>query len=416
MSSVTADTLTSAPETHRAETLIILVLSAVQFVNALDFLMVMPLGPDLSQALHFDVTHLGWLGGAYMVSASLSGLVLSAFLDRFDRRTALLCCVFGLSASTVLGGFMTSFPGLLFARILAGGFGGPATAMTFSMAADVSRPERRGRAMASVMSGFSIASVLGVPAGLELARLGSWRMPFFATGGLAFVLFAIAFRVIPSLRAHIERARLDHPWRATLDLVRRREVLYAYGALSIGMCASFLIIPNLATFVQYNLGFPREHLSGLYLKAGLITLAFVIVSGRLIDRWGSTVMSAIATTLLILFVWGGMIADPPVLGLQLMFVGFMTTLSLRSVAGTALASRVPGAHERARFTSILSVVQNAMSAVGAIASSLILTHTGDGKLVHMPIVAGLSLFVALFVVVFVALLEKRMRGIPHQGP
>ena len=67
-------------------------------------------------------------------------------------------------------------------------FGGPATSLGLSILADIVPIERRGRAMGTLMGAFSAASVFGVPAGLELARIGGWRMPFFAVAALGVVL------------------------------------------------------------------------------------------------------------------------------------------------------------------------------------------------------------------------------------
>ena len=96
----------------------------------------------------------------------------------------------GLVLATFTGGLATGLGSMLAARLLAGFFGGPATSLALSIVADQVPPERRGRALGSVMSAFSVASVLGVPAGLELARIGGWRLPFFAVAGIGLALGA----------------------------------------------------------------------------------------------------------------------------------------------------------------------------------------------------------------------------------
>src|SRR5207237_8209295 len=97
------------------------------------------------------------------------------------------------------GGLATWRSTLMAARVLAGAFGGPATSLSLAIVADVVPPERRGKAMGAVMGAFSAASVLGVPAGLELARHGGWRTPFFAVAGLGVVVAASAIFLMPPL-------------------------------------------------------------------------------------------------------------------------------------------------------------------------------------------------------------------------
>lgn len=390
---------------------IIVLLGAVQFINVLDFMMVMPLGPDFASALGIETSHLGWIGGSYTAAASLSGLVTSFFLDRFDRKTALLWCMFGLAVGTVVGGFATGFGTLLLARVFAGVFGGPAAALTFSLAADVVPLERRGRAMGALMSAFAVASVLGVPAGLELARLGGWRLPFFGVGGLSAVVLAISIRWLPSMRAHIARARDDHPVRAALSLLARKEVWYAYGCMGAAMVAGFLMIPNMAAFFQYNLGFPRERLGLLYLFGGLTSFGLMIASGRLIDRFSASLVGGVATALLIAVSFFGYAQVPSPLPILLIFIGFMSAMGVRGVATTSVASRVPASHERARFVSFMSVFQHAGSAAGAFLSAAILRPGAEGALLGMDTVAYVSISFSVFIMIFMIPLERRLNRI-----
>ena len=86
MTSVPQPVQAADPRTAVSERVIVLLIGAVQFVNILDFVMVMPMGPDFAVALHIPSSKLGWIGGAYTAAAAVSGLVGSLFLDRFDAR------------------------------------------------------------------------------------------------------------------------------------------------------------------------------------------------------------------------------------------------------------------------------------------------------------------------------------------
>ena len=159
---------------RRRERAIVWTVAAVNLINVLDFAIVMPLGPDVAAALDVPVSDVGLLGSAYTFAAAAAGLLGSFFLDRFDRKRALLVAVLGLAAGTALAASATSLPWLLVGRAVAGLFGGPATSLSFSIVADVIPPDRRGKAIGLVMGAFSLASILGIPAGLELARRGTW--------------------------------------------------------------------------------------------------------------------------------------------------------------------------------------------------------------------------------------------------
>jgi predicted MFS family arabinose efflux permease len=384
----------------------LLLVAAVQFVNVLDFLMVMPLGPDFAKELAIPMSQIGLIGGSYTAAAALSGIVASRFLDRFDRRPALAVTLLGLVMATALGGFAQGLPSLIAARVLAGAFGGPATSLALSIVADVVPPARRGRALGIVMGAFSVASVLGVPAGLELARIGSWRLPFFAVAGLGLIVAASATFLMPKLVLHLGQTRA-FVRRPFLAFVREPAVMLALLATSSMTLAAFSVIPNIAAYVQHNLGYPREDLGVLYLAGGTASFLTMRLTGRYVDKLGAPLISAIGTALfiatLVPFLTGWRAA--PVLGI---FIGFMSSMALRNVSMSTLTSRVPALHERARFMSTQSAAQHTASAAGAVLSSRLLTETPDHQLVGMPVVASFAVACSLCLPFLLALCERRV--------
>jgi len=110
-----------------SERTFIFLIGAVQFVNILDFVMVLPLGPFFAGPLGIAPSRIGFIGASYTAAAAISGIACSFFLDRFDRRKALAVAVAGLVVATALGGLSAGFGSLISARVLAGLFGGPAT-------------------------------------------------------------------------------------------------------------------------------------------------------------------------------------------------------------------------------------------------------------------------------------------------
>jgi predicted MFS family arabinose efflux permease len=396
-----------------SERTIIFLVGAVQFINILDFMMVMPLGPDFATSLGIPTSHLGWIGASYTAAASISGLVGSLFLDRFDRRSALAVAMLGLVLGTAAGGFATGLTSLMAARVVAGAFGGPATSVALSIVADVVPLERRGKAMGAVMGAFSAASVLGVPAGLELARHGGWRMPFFSVAALGLVITIAALLRMPKMRAHITaRAARSASQRdvGVLEIVRRPVVLLALAAPTTTMLASFALIPNLSSYFQYNTGYPRSRLGLLYLVGGSISFFVLRLVGALVDRFGAPRVSAVGTALYIVVLYVGFIDHVPQIPTILLFVAFMMSSNFRQVAMSTTSARVPAPDERARFMSIQSAVQHMASAVGAATASAILVERPDHSLERIPQVAAGTAVLSVFLPVLLLLIDRRLRA------
>jgi predicted MFS family arabinose efflux permease len=368
----------------------------------------MPMGPDFAAALHIPSSSLGYIGGAYTAAAAVSGVIGSFFLDRFDRRRALGVALLGLVAGTALGGFARGFRSLLFARVIAGAFGGPATSLSFSVIADVVPPERRGKAMGAVMAAFSAASVLGVPAGLELARRGGWRLPFLAVAGLGLAITAAVVWLLPPLKLHLAGRAADWQEPSLGELFRRNEVLLSYAMTAVVMMGGFVIIPYLSPYVQYNLGFPRKHLGTLYMAGGVVSFFTTRYGGRLVDRYGSlAVGSAGAAALLIVQLFYLVVVSPAV-PIIAYFMLLMLGFGLRNVAYNTLTTKVPTMRERARFLSFQSAVQHAASATGAFLAARILRELPNGNLVGMDRVGIIAMVLTAIVPFMLWNVERRV--------
>lgn len=397
--------------TFARERALVLVVAAVQFVNVLEFMIVMPLGPDFAQALGFPLDAVGVLGAAYTGSGAVAGLLGALLLDRFDRRRALLACMVGLVLTTVVAGLATGFTSLAVARLLAGACGGPATSISIAIVSDLVPPERRGRAMAVIMGAFSLSSILGIPAALELARVGGWNAPFFGVAALGLLVLPLAAVVLPGMTAHVAGAALGpQGLRRLWALVRRPEAALALTTVGLSMVTIFTIVPNLSAYLQFNAGWPRERLSLLYLFGGLASLAMMALAGRATDRFGATPIVTLSAALISCLIAVGLLPGRPAIPTMLFFVLFMASTSIRGVSVSALVSRVPPPDERAGYQSAQSAVQHLAGAVGALGSTFILVERPDKSLANMELLGGVAITGTLLVPLAAAAVERRVRA------
>lgn len=412
----------------RRERALTFVVAAVQLVNVLEFMIVMPLGPDMAQALHFRMDAVGVVGGAYTAAGAVSGVIGALVLDRFDRKRVLLVTMIGLIAATVLGGLARSLETLIAARVLAGLFGGPATSVSIAIVSDVVPVARRGRAMAIVMGAFTVSSILGVPAALELAeRADAWSAPFFGVAALGVVVIAVAAVALPSMTGHMaaEGGKGNLPGSPGVAdatsavglgaVLRRPEALLALTALGLTMMTLFSIVPNLSAYLQFNAGWPREHLAQLYAAGGAAGLVIMALSGRAIDRWGSAPVVTFAALWVTVVVAIGILPGRPLVHTMLFFVLFMGGTSIRNVAMNALTSRVPPPAERARYQSVQSAVQHLACAIGAMASTRLIEEQPDRSLAHMDWLGGAVIVGSLIVPFLAFAIERRVRARERAG-
>lgn len=392
------------------EMLLLLVLAAVQFTHMVDFIIIMPLGPIFHKEMGLATWQFGIVVSAYTVSAGIAGLCAAQFLDRFDRKTALLWLYGGFTVSTLLCAVSPDFPLLVAARTVAGAFGGVAASVVLAIVGDAFHDARRGLAMGVVMSAFSIATIAGVPLGMYLAEQNGWRSTFFVLGGLSACVLMLAAVSLPSLRGHLtpDQVRIGNLWAVLTDPNHLR----AYALTCALVVSSFLMGPYLATYLEGKVGVAQTNLKYVYLCGGLATLVTMTVFGRLADRFGKLLIFRILILL----------SMAPILFLTNMPAGmdlavvlsattvFMVLMSGRMVPAMALITASSAPAYRGSFMSCNSAVQQLAAGLATSLGGLLLQESDAGELSGFGFVGLLCCCATAACVVLAGRLRKDPSG------
>ncbi len=388
-----------------SERKLVFLIGCVQLVLTLDSTMVLPLGPDFASALGIPTSKLGMIAASYTAAVAVVGIAGAFFLDRFDRRRALAVSLTGLIVGTAACGLATGLVSLLAARMLAGAFGGTAETLAYTIVSDAITADRRGRAIGAILSSFSLASVLGVPAGLELARVGGWRAPFFTLAALGAVVAAAAMSMLPPQRAHLA----VQPTRFR-EMLSRPVVRLGLTGVAIGGMAHHMLAPNLSAFVQFNLGYPRDRLGLIYMTGGVFVFGTMRLVGWLADRYSAPPVVLFGTALYAAVVIFGFIQPVNAIPVLVVMVGFMISSSFRFLPMQVLLSRVPAPRERARFMALDAGVDSIAQATGAMLGAQLLSERMDGSLAGIDELAWLAIAMTFAYSAFAYAIERRVRA------
>lgn len=382
------------PDDPARERRLLLVLAGIQLTHILDFMIVMPLGPQLLRTLDISTNEFGLLLSSYTFTAAVSGVLAALYIDRFDRRSLVLTLYMLFIVATLACGLAPGYWSLLLARAAAGAFGGILGAIVQVVIADVVPFERRGRAMGKIMAAFAMASVAGVPLGLLLAehvpQLG-WRAPFFFIVLLALGIWFAARGALPSLRGHIEEARGRNAVHQMLGVVRERAHLQAYAFIALSMMTGFLVIPYIALYYVANLGMSESFITLVYLVGGGATLFSSQWIGKQADRHGKlrTFRWVASAAFVPILITTHLVPLPAWIILANATV-FFVLVSGRMIPGMAMATSVAAPGVRGSFMSLGSSVQMAASGLAALLAGLIISRDAAGQLVHYNLVGYLA--------------------------
>ena len=247
-----------------SEMMLLLMLASVQFTSIVDFMVVMPLGPQLKRLLGIDSSQFGLIVSSYTISAGIAAVFASTFMDRFGRKTAFLTLYAGFLAGTFLCGLAASYATLLAARVVTGAFGGILGGMALAIVGDVFPEHKRGQATGVLMSAFALASVVGVPVGIALGNRFDWHAPFLVLAGLGLPVFVAGLRILPELRDHLQAGPHAHPLTRLAETFSEPNHLRAFALVATMMLGGFAVIPYISVFLVGNLGVRETDLPVIY--------------------------------------------------------------------------------------------------------------------------------------------------------
>lgn len=380
----------------RRERLLLWTLAGVQFTHIMDFMIMMPLGPQFIALFDIGNAEFGLLVSSYTLAAGASGLLATTYIDRFGRKRLLvsLYALFGLA--TLACGLAPDYASLLAARVAAGVFGGVLTALTQTIVADAIPFERRGQAMGVVMTSFSVSTVAGVPLGLWLAAHWNWHVPFVLIAAMVGVLVLFAAWTMPPLDAHVHHPERRSAWVGLGQVLAQPAHWRAFAFTSGMMFTGFMVIPYITIYLQFNAGVLSHQVPWMYLLGGLGTLLSARWIGRLSDRLGKVwVFQRLALVVTVPLVLTTVSAGWPLWALFSISSALFVVMSGRMIPGMALVASTAEPRLRGTFLSLNASVQSASMGVAALISGLLVGRDAQGQLTGFWLVGLLGVLASV---------------------
>lgn len=381
----------------KKEKAILWTLAAINFIHIVDFMILMPLGPQLMRIFDIGPSEFSLLVSSYTFSAGISSFFGAFFLDRFDRKKILIWVYVGFTIGTLGCALSPSYPVLLAARVISGIFGGLTSALILAIIGDLIPDERRGRAMGLVMAAFSFASVMGVPLGLFLASLSNWHMPFYILTGLAFLSLGMIYKFIPPIREHLgKEIKRPHPMEVISRVTSNSNQMRAITLSVMMMFGQFMIIPFLSPYNVANVGFTEMELTYIYIAGGAFTIFTSPWVGRLSDKYGK--LKIFTIFMMFNLVPIGVITHlgiTPIPYVLLITTMFFVTSNGRYVPAAAIITGTAKPENRGSFLSFNSAVQQLAAGLASLTAGLIIGENAAGQLTNFHIVGYLAIFFSI---------------------
>lgn len=262
----------------------------------------LPIGllPEISTDMGVSESSVGLLLTFYAYGVAVMTLPLIAYVRRWPRRRVVVVTVAALAISQLISAVAVGYPMLVVARMICAATHGVFWAVVAPVAASLATPGNRGKAIATVYAGTSLALVAGNPLSAALGQWLGWRTAATTIGVVSALIALTLYFVLPVMKAP-ETARVSIARPSGID----RSLVMICIATFLAVLGHFMAYTYFSLLVDRGVGSIGTTLTVMLLVYGVCGVAGIWIVGRTFDRWPrrSTIgaLSAVAVALLLLW-------------------------------------------------------------------------------------------------------------------
>jgi DHA1 family inner membrane transport protein len=298
----TADPALDHPPAVRARhlALAVLALATGGFAIGTTEFVTMGLLPQIADGVGISIPQAGHMISAYALGVVVGAPVIAIFGAKLPRRALLVWLMAAYAVFNALSALAGSYGVLFVARFLDGLPHGAYFGVASLVAASLAAPEHRGRAVASVMLGLSVANVVGVPAATWLGQQVGWRSAYLSTAGLAVLTVVMIVAFVPSVPGNPAATG-----RKEMLFFRNGQAMLTLLAGAVGFGGLFAVYSYIAPTVTDVGGLPDSAVPLFTAAFGVGMVGGTWLAGRLAD-WSvfrTLIWAGVGSFFVMLLVW-----------------------------------------------------------------------------------------------------------------
>ncbi|WP_167152114.1 MFS transporter [Streptomyces sp. MBT27] len=312
--------------------------------------------PQLSTDLDVSLSQAGLLVSGYAVAIVVGGPLVTLMTSRLPRKPLLIGLLALFVAGNVLAALAPGYGVLMTARVLSALSHCTLFALALIAAAEIAGPRKSGSAVARIIIGVNLATIVGVPLGLLLAQQWGWRATFWGVTVLSLTALLACALLVPATSAGAGGGVA-----AELSVLRDRRVRVALLLTVVGMGGGFTAFTFLTPLLERVSGFSGHQVTLLLFLFGLGSLAGGALGGKLADRalMGSlTALLAVLTVVLVAFAG---VAPQPVAAVGALVVFSIVFFALNPGLGARILNSVSGRAPTLAVAMSIASVQTAIA-------------------------------------------------------
>ena len=361
--------------------------------------------PDVAEGLGVTIPVAGYLISGYAIGIAIGGPLLAVATKKMTRKALILALGGTFVVGQVLCALAPNFELLMLARVLVSVVHGTYFGIAAIVAVSIVAPEKRGFAVALILSGLTVSNILGVPGGTAIGNAFDWRATFWAVGAIGLVAtLAIAFFLPRTAAASTTSGSFMREFKV-LGRPQIVACLIIVALVMIGQYSLFTYITPLLTTVT---GLETGVVPWVLLLYGVGSTIGVFIGGRLADWKLMPSLIVILALQALMFVTIYLVSPYPVL----MAIATIVWGGVNFAFGSPVQSRVLAwaADAPNLASALIPTGFNIGIAIGAIlGAGIIDSGLGYGTL---PLIGAVTSTLAALVAIGSSLLERNSDALP----
>ncbi|WP_342501036.1 MFS transporter [Bacillus sp. FSL P2-0069] len=369
--------------------LLIILLAVGSFVTGTSEFVVSGILDIIAVDLHISIPAAGQLITVYSLFYAVGALFLVMATSKLNRKKVLLSAIFVFILGNMLAFFSHHFVLLLLSRVIMAMSGGLYIVVATNYAAQIAPPEKKGSAMATVITGFTVSLVLGVPIGTFLSGHVDWHYIFLIIALVTACLFLLLYQLLPRIEGHSHL-----PLKQQLHILQDRRVISGLATTVFWILGYTMVFAYISPLLRQTAGFSIEMTSMALLVLGISAFIGSRFGGFAVDQWGPnrTISISIMIQMFALFA---------LFFTQFSTISVLITLAIWGIATWTttpakqfyLISLKPQASET--VLSFNTAIMNIGMMLGSSMGGVIIQYT---NVTNLSWIGGLASFVALMLI------------------
>ena len=252
------------------------------FAAGTDLLVIAGILPAMATQLSVSISSAGLLVTAFAITYALASPILTTITTTVNRRILLVSALGLFTAGNALSALAPNYDFLMLARIITGVGVSLYTPTAYATASLLVPQELRGRALATVVAGFTISTVIGVPVGSFVGDAFGWRITFWLVTVMGLVSLIVLGAIFPS----VEGTRYAG-FKARFSPVLKPSIALSLGTITMWAISTWAFYTYIAPLLNHYADLSGSAISALLLFVGVGSIAGNAIGGYGADRFGA---------------------------------------------------------------------------------------------------------------------------------